>query len=215
MPALRARNARVPIDPDVRWAIFQRDGYACTGCGSRSDLTLDHVHAVSLGGSNDPSNLRTMCRSCNSAKGRASCQRGLRRCGRLAALELAHCASVSARFCCSRSAGSVLWPARQRRQRSRPTATAPTSRPSSRRRTSSLPTADPMTTRIGSTATATAGPARTAPVPVEPAVAGGEGRGGGAHPLRREISAIGPASLTSSTATRSRPVFTARPATCA
>ena len=55
-----ARNARVPIDPDVRWAIFQRDGYACTGCGSRSDLTLDHVHAVSLG-SNDPSNLRTIC----------------------------------------------------------------------------------------------------------------------------------------------------------
>ena len=69
VPALRARNARVPIDPDVRWAIFQRDGYACTACGSRSDLTLDHVHAVSLGGSNDPSNLRTMCRSCNSAKG--------------------------------------------------------------------------------------------------------------------------------------------------
>jgi len=64
-----ASNIRVPLDPDIRWAIFQRDGYACLACGSRSDLTIDHVHAVSLGGSNDPSNLRTLCRSCNSSKG--------------------------------------------------------------------------------------------------------------------------------------------------
>jgi len=69
VPALSVASARVPIDPDVRWAIFQRDGYACTVCGSRSDLTIDHVHPVSLGGSNDLSNLRTLCRSCNSAKG--------------------------------------------------------------------------------------------------------------------------------------------------
>ena len=64
-----APHVRVPLDPDLRWGIFQRDGYACLTCGSRSDLTIDHVHAVSLGGSNDPSNLRPLCRSCNSSKG--------------------------------------------------------------------------------------------------------------------------------------------------
>lgn len=61
--------ARVSVDPDIRWAVFQRDGYACRACGSRSDLTVDHIHAVSLGGSNDPTNLQTLCRSCNSSKG--------------------------------------------------------------------------------------------------------------------------------------------------
>ena len=66
----RAREiARVPLDPDVRWSVFQRDGYACTHCGSQSDLTIDHVHPVSLGGLNDPTNLQTLCRSCNSRKG--------------------------------------------------------------------------------------------------------------------------------------------------
>lgn len=64
-----ATYARIPVDPDVRWAIYRRDGYACMTCGSQSDLTIDHIQAVSLGGSNDPSNLRTLCRSCNSTKG--------------------------------------------------------------------------------------------------------------------------------------------------
>jgi hypothetical protein len=61
--------SRVPIDPDLRWGVFQRDGYACVHCGSRTDLTIDHMHPVSLGGLNDPSNLQTLCRGCNSRKG--------------------------------------------------------------------------------------------------------------------------------------------------
>jgi HNH endonuclease len=61
--------ARQPVDPSLRWAVFQRDGYACVHCGSTSDLTVDHIHPVSLGGIDDPSNLQTLCRSCNSTKG--------------------------------------------------------------------------------------------------------------------------------------------------
>ena len=60
---------RSAISGDVRWAIFRRDGYRCTACGSHQDLTIDHVWPVSRGGSNDASNLQTLCRSCNSRKG--------------------------------------------------------------------------------------------------------------------------------------------------
>jgi hypothetical protein len=46
-----ATVARQRIDPSLRWAVFQRDGYACAYCGAASDLTVDHIHPVSLGGS--------------------------------------------------------------------------------------------------------------------------------------------------------------------
>ena len=57
------------IPQDLRWMVFERDGYACAHCGSRYDLTIDHIHPVSLGGTNDPSNLQTLCRTCNCSKG--------------------------------------------------------------------------------------------------------------------------------------------------
>lgn len=62
-------TGRQPIDPEVRWAVFRRDGYACLRCGTDSDLTIDHIHPVALGGTNHPSNLQTLCRSCNAGKG--------------------------------------------------------------------------------------------------------------------------------------------------
>jgi 5-methylcytosine-specific restriction endonuclease McrA len=57
------------VTADLRWAIFERDGYACGVCGSRSDLTVDHVSPVIVGGRDEPDNLRTLCRRCNSFKG--------------------------------------------------------------------------------------------------------------------------------------------------
>ena len=60
---------RQPIDPDLRWAVFRRDGYACLYCGSESNLSIDHVFPVSRGGDNRPDNLQTLCRDCNSRKG--------------------------------------------------------------------------------------------------------------------------------------------------
>ena len=53
----------------VRWRVFKRDGYRCVLCGVDSDLTIDHIHPQSKGGTNSMLNLQTMCRSCNSSKG--------------------------------------------------------------------------------------------------------------------------------------------------
>lgn len=50
-------------------AVFDRDGYRCLHCGTRRRLTVDHIHPVSRGGTNDMSNLQTLCASCNSRKG--------------------------------------------------------------------------------------------------------------------------------------------------
>lgn len=54
---------------EVRAAIYNRDGHRCAACGSADDLTIDHIYPVSLGGSDDPANLQTLCRPCNCRKG--------------------------------------------------------------------------------------------------------------------------------------------------
>ena len=52
-----------------RSVIFAQDGYKCRICGATEKLVLDHIVPVSKGGSDDPSNLQTLCWSCNSRKG--------------------------------------------------------------------------------------------------------------------------------------------------
>lgn len=54
---------------DVRAAVFIRDGFKCKSCGTRIDLSIDHVVPVKLGGGDNLENFQTLCRSCNSAKG--------------------------------------------------------------------------------------------------------------------------------------------------
>lgn len=49
--------------------IRDRDGCACVYCGAKTYLSLDHLIAVSRGGSGEDSNLVTACRRCNSVKG--------------------------------------------------------------------------------------------------------------------------------------------------
>jgi 5-methylcytosine-specific restriction endonuclease McrA len=44
-------------------------GTHCQQCRTTYDLTRDHVIPLSRGGTNHPSNIRTLCRSCNAAKG--------------------------------------------------------------------------------------------------------------------------------------------------
>ena len=61
-----------PAPRAVTWVqrvtIFERDGWACILCGSKDKLELDHAQALMNGGSNDPSNLWTLCDDCHSAK---------------------------------------------------------------------------------------------------------------------------------------------------
>jgi hypothetical protein len=57
----------------TRLAIYHRDGFTCAYCGRSADehgvpLTLDHIKACELGGTNEPSNLITCCQHCNSSK---------------------------------------------------------------------------------------------------------------------------------------------------
>lgn len=60
------------IRPATRLAIYSRDGFCCAYCGATAEagatLTLDHLTACELGGSNAPENLITACLSCNSSK---------------------------------------------------------------------------------------------------------------------------------------------------
>lgn len=48
--------------------IYKRDNYQCVYCGSRKELTLDHVIPKSRGGQNDWTNLVTSCSKCNVKK---------------------------------------------------------------------------------------------------------------------------------------------------
>jgi hypothetical protein len=66
---MQRTDYRRKIPADVRALVFARDGFACVECGATDRLSLDHVHPWSLGGSDHESNLRTLCRPCNSRKG--------------------------------------------------------------------------------------------------------------------------------------------------
>ena len=69
---------RIPDENPRRWddirktvspLIFERDGLRCVYCRSAEGLTVDHRFPRARGGSNDPQNLVTACRYCNSSKG--------------------------------------------------------------------------------------------------------------------------------------------------
>lgn len=62
-------ESRAAIPARVRQMVYRRDWYRCVTCGSGERLSLDHIHPWSLGGSDQPENLQTMCIPCNSRKG--------------------------------------------------------------------------------------------------------------------------------------------------
>ncbi|NDJ52820.1 MAG: HNH endonuclease [Chloroflexi bacterium] len=49
--------------------IFRRDGYRCQYCGSKHNLTIDHVFPRHRGGQHTWDNVVTACASCNRRKG--------------------------------------------------------------------------------------------------------------------------------------------------
>ncbi len=65
------KTPRIPIPSSVREYIFQRDNYTCKSCGRNQDktiLNIDHIIPLAKGGSNDISNLQTLCKNCNQRK---------------------------------------------------------------------------------------------------------------------------------------------------
>lgn len=47
--------------------------YGCRACGSKENLTVDHIIPKTKGGTDDTWNLQCLCKTCNSKKGNRSC----------------------------------------------------------------------------------------------------------------------------------------------
>jgi hypothetical protein len=59
------------VSKRTRYEVLRRDGHKCRYCGlvaAETELTVDHVLPVALGGSDDPSNLVAACEDCNQGK---------------------------------------------------------------------------------------------------------------------------------------------------
>ncbi|MDY7022511.1 MAG: HNH endonuclease [Cyanobacteriota bacterium] len=68
---MNEKTPRIIIPPAVRKYVFERDHYHCQSCkktNQETELTIDHIIPLAKGGSNDISNLQTLCRSCNVRK---------------------------------------------------------------------------------------------------------------------------------------------------
>jgi hypothetical protein len=66
-----SRQIRGALPLKVRWDVLKRDDYRCVTCGARPpdiELEVDHIVPVSRQGTNDLTNLRTLCRPCNQGK---------------------------------------------------------------------------------------------------------------------------------------------------
>lgn len=61
----------------IRERILLRDQYTCCGCGVvTQDLEVDHIINVAEGGSDEESNLQSLCVPCHQAKTAAEAARG-------------------------------------------------------------------------------------------------------------------------------------------
>lgn len=66
-----SKTPRINIPDSVRKYVLQRDNYQCQSCGKteqKTKLNIDHIIPLATGGSNDISNLQTLCSHCNQKK---------------------------------------------------------------------------------------------------------------------------------------------------
>ena len=66
-----AKTPRIPIPPEVRKYVFERDRYQCQSCSKtklETQLSIDHIIPLARGGQNDISNLQTLCIPATSRK---------------------------------------------------------------------------------------------------------------------------------------------------
>ena len=54
----------------IRRQVLDRDGWRCRACGRPGRLEVDHVLPLERGGTNDLSNLQTLCPGCHIRKTR-------------------------------------------------------------------------------------------------------------------------------------------------
>jgi len=67
----RSRLGRGHIPRQLREEVYKRDGYCCQFCGEKlppSQLTIDHLVPLALGGLDELTNYVTCCRPCNERK---------------------------------------------------------------------------------------------------------------------------------------------------
>lgn len=64
----RSKNRR-NVSYAKRMRVYERDGHKCRYCGTPERLTIDHIIPIVAGGSNQESNLQTLCEPCNWEKG--------------------------------------------------------------------------------------------------------------------------------------------------
>ena len=71
-PVVRKKQKN-PKPAGGRFEILRRDNFRCVYCGRGAEdgakLQVDHVVPSSRGGTDDPGNLRTACKMCNTSKG--------------------------------------------------------------------------------------------------------------------------------------------------
>ncbi|MFM8292967.1 MAG: HNH endonuclease, partial [Microcystaceae cyanobacterium] len=66
-----SKTPRIPLPKTVRDYVLQRDRHRCQSCGKSGEtitLQIDHIIPLAAGGSNDLSNLQTLCANCNRLK---------------------------------------------------------------------------------------------------------------------------------------------------
>jgi 5-methylcytosine-specific restriction enzyme A len=68
---IKTKKRSRSIPTSVRVDVLKKDNCRCVFCGAtaqETQLQIDHIIPFSKGGSNDLSNLQTLCRECNRGK---------------------------------------------------------------------------------------------------------------------------------------------------
>lgn len=68
-PQQSVKRKRTHIPRGLRKEVFKRDNYTCKECGAKKSegatLHIDHIIPISKGGTDELSNLQTLCADCN------------------------------------------------------------------------------------------------------------------------------------------------------
>lgn len=71
---LKKCKCRQKLGKNKRYLVLERAGYKCQACGAKPNknndvvLNIDHIIPLSLGGTDNISNLQVLCKECNESK---------------------------------------------------------------------------------------------------------------------------------------------------